>query len=100
MGTNRILFPQKNESPAKKDAAPNQGAASFFCSTKIPYLHGELWNFIMSQHWGQAEENIIFYNLLAKKHYFRLNRAETPFANVVLTEGKKTAPFTFEEVVA
>ena len=86
--------------PQRKAAAPNQGAAAFFYSTKLPYLHGELWNFIISQHWGQVEENIVFFNLLAEKHYFRLNRAETPFADVVLTEGQKRKPSIIQEVVA
>ena len=47
-----------------------------------------------------CKEKIIFYNLLAEKHYFRLNRAETPFANVVLTEGQKRKPSIIQEVAA
>lgn len=100
MGTNRILSPQKIASTAEKAAAPNQGAAAFFCSTGTLLLHGNLWYFIISQQWGRSEENITFYNLLAEKHYFRLNRAESPLANVVLTEGKKTALLTLWEVAA
>lgn len=81
-------------------AAPNQGAAAFFCSTGISLLYESLWYLPISQQWSQSRENITFYNLLAETHYFRLNRAETPFTNVVLTEGKKTAPFKFREVAA
>lgn len=100
MEANRILFPQKTVLSAKKAAAPNQGAAAFFCSTETLPLYGNLRKFTISQQQGQTKENITFYNLLAEKHYFRLNRAETPFANVVLTEGKETAPFKFREVAA
>ena len=100
METNRILFPHKTILSEKKAAAPKQGAAAFFCSTGMIPLYGILWDFTISQQWSQSRKNIIFYNLLAEKHYFRLNRAETPFTNVVLTEGKKTAPFKFREVAA
>ena len=100
MKPNRNLFPQKTVSPAKKAVAPNRGAAAFFCSTGILPLYGNFRKFAISQQPGQTEDSITFYNLLAETHYFRLNRAEPPFTNVVLTEGKKTAPFTFREVAA
>lgn len=81
-------------------AAPNQGAAAFFCSTVIPLLYESLWYSLVSQQMGQNGKTITFYNLLARKHYFRLNRAETPFANVVLTEGQKHRPSAIQEVAA
>ena len=98
MKPNRILFPRKTVSPAKKAAAPNRGAAAFFCSTGTLLLYGNLWEFTISQQGAKTGENITFYNFLAETHYFRLNRAETPFAKVVVTEGKETAPFKFREV--
>lgn len=100
MGINRILSPQKIASTVEKAAAPNQGAAAFFCSTGTLLLYGNLWYFIISQQWGRSEENITFYNLLAEKHYFRLNRAEPPFASVVLIEGQKRPRAALREVAA
>ena len=81
-------------------AAPNQGAAAFFCSTEIPLLNGFLWYFPISQQRNRRMETGVFNNLLPEKHYFRLNRAETPFANVVLTEGEKSEPTAIREVAA
>ena len=81
-------------------AAPNQGAAAFFCSTEIPLLNGFLWYFPISQQRSRRVKIDVFNNLLPEKHYFRLNRAETPFANVVLTEGEKSEPTAIREVAA
>ena len=81
-------------------AAPNQGAAAFFCSTEIPLLNGFLWYFPISQQRNRRVKTGVFNNLLPEKHYFRLNRAETPFANVVLTEGEKSEPTAIREVAA
>lgn len=81
-------------------AAPNQGAAAFFCSTEIPLLNGFLWYSPISQQRNRRVKTGVFNNLLPEKHYFRLNRAETPFANVVLTEGEKSEPTAIREVAA
>ena len=81
-------------------AAPNQGAAAFFCSTGILLLEESLRYFSISQQQAQRGKPIVFYNLLPEKHYFRLNRAETPFADVVLTEGQKRKPSIIQEVAA
>ena len=81
-------------------AAPNQGAAAFFCSTEIPLLNGFLWYFPISQQRNRRVKTGVFNNLLPEKHYFRLNRAETPFADVVLTEGQKRKPSIIQEVAA
>lgn len=81
-------------------AAPNQGAAAFFCSTGTPFLNGILWYFPISQQRSHRVKTDVFYNLLPEKHYFRLNRAETPFANVVLTEGEESEPTAIREVAA
>ena len=81
-------------------AAPNQGAAAFFCSTETPFLNGFLWYFPISQQRNRRVKTGVFNNLLPEKHYFRLNRAETPFANVVLTEGEKSEPTAIREVAA
>ena len=81
-------------------AAPNQGAAAFFCSTGILLLEESLRYFSISQQQTQRGKPIAFYNFLTGKHYFRLNRAETPFANVVLTEGEKSEPTAIREVAA
>ena len=81
-------------------AAPNQGAAAFFCSTEIPLLNGFLWYFPISQQRNRRVKTGVFNNLLPEKHYFRLNRAEAPFANVVLTEGEKSEPTAIREVAA
>ena len=80
--------------------APNQGAAAFFCSTGILLLEESLRYFSISQQQAQRGKPIVFYNFLTGKHYFRLNRAETPFANVVLTEGQKHRPSAIQEVAA
>ena len=80
--------------------APNQGAAAFFCSTGILLLEESLRYFSISQQQAQKGETIVFYNFLTGKHYFRLNRAETPFADVVLTEGQKRKPSIIQEVAA
>lgn len=80
--------------------APNQGAAAFFCSTGIPLIYESLWYSLISQQTGQTGKTITFYNLLARKHYFRLNRAETPLPNVVLIEGQKNKPAPIREVAA
>ena len=84
----------------KKAAAPDQGAAAFFCSTGILLLDKRLRYFPISQQQAQRREPIAFYNFLTRKHYFRLNRAETPFADVVLTEGQKRKPSIIQEVAA
>ena len=81
-------------------AAPNPGAAAFFCSTGTPFLNGFLWDSPISQQRSHRENPGVFYNLLPEKHYFRLNRAETPFADVVLTEGQKRKPSIIQEVAA
>lgn len=81
-------------------AAPNQGAAAFFCSTGILLLDKRLRYFPISQQQAQRREPIAFYNFLTRKHYFRLNRAEPPFADVVLTEGQKRKPSVIREVAA
>lgn len=81
-------------------AAPNQGAAAFFCSTWTPFLNGILWYFSISQQRSRREKPGVLYNLLPEKHYFRLNRAETPLPNVVLTEGQKNKPAPIREVAA
>lgn len=81
-------------------AAPNQGAAAFFGSTWMPFLNGILWYFPISQQRSRREKPGVLYNLLLEKHYFRLNRAEAPFANVVLTEGEKSEPTAIREVAA
>lgn len=83
-----------------KAAAPNQGAAASFYSTEISPLGGSLWYFPISQQQTQGGKTIAFYNLLPENHYFRLNRAEPPFANVVLTEGQKRKPSIIREVTA
>lgn len=80
--------------------APNQGAAAFFCSTGILLLEESLRYFSISRQQTQRGKPIVFYNFLTGKHYFRLNRAETPFANVVLTEGQKRKPSIIQEVAA
>ena len=80
--------------------APNQGAAAFFCSTGILLLEESLRYFSISQQQTQRGKPIAFYNFLTRKHYFRLNRAETPFADVVLTEGQKHRPSAIQEVAA
>ena len=80
--------------------APNQGAAAFFCSTGILLLEESLRYFSISQQQAQRGKPIVFYNLLPEKHYFRLNRAETPFADVVLIEGQKNKPAPIREVAA
>ena len=80
--------------------APNQGAAVFFCSTGTPFLWGSLRYYPVFQQQAQKEKFIVFHNLLTGKHYFRLNRAETPLANVVLTEGQKRKPSIIQEVAA
>ena len=79
-------------------AAPNQGAAAFFCSTETPFLNGFLWYSPISQQRSRGVKTGVFYNLLPEKHYFRLNRAETPFANVVLIEGQKSPLAALREV--
>lgn len=81
-------------------AAPNQGAAAFFCSTEIPLLNGFLWYSPISQQRNRRVKTGVFNNLLPEKHYFRLNRAEAPFAHVVLTEGQKRKPSVIQEVAA
>ena len=81
-------------------AAPSQGAAAFFCSTKKRPLPVEIQKSTISQRQTQGGERINFYNLLGKKHYFRLNRAEAPFANVVLIEGQKSPLAALREVAA
>ena len=80
--------------------APNQGAAVFFCSTGTPFLWGSLRYYPVFQQQVQKGKFIVFHNLLTGKHYFRLNRAETPFADVVLTEGQKRKPSIIQEVAA
>lgn len=80
--------------------APNQGAAAFFCSTGILLLEESLRYFSISQQQAQRGKPIVFYNLLPEKHYFRLNRAETPLPNVVLIEGQKNKPAPIREVAA
>lgn len=95
----RCITPQTGRKPIEA-AAPNQGAAAFFCSTGIPLLYESLWYSLISQQMGRKGEIITFYNLLARKHYFRLNRAETPLANVVLIEGQKHRPSAIRGVAA
>ena len=95
----RCITSQAGRKPIEA-AAPKQGAAAFFCSTGIPLIYESLWYSLISQQTGQTGKTITFYNLLARKHYFRLNRAETPLANVVLTEGQKCKPSAIREVAA
>ena len=79
-------------------AAPKHGAAAFFCSTGILLLEESLRYFSISQQQAQRGNPGVLYNLLPEKHYFRLNRAEPPFAHVVLTEGQKRRPSVIREV--
>ena len=95
----RCITSQPGRKPIET-AAPNQGAAVFFCSTGTPFLWGSLRYYPVFQQQAQKEKFIVFHNLLTGKHYFRLNRAETPFANVVLTEGQKRKPSIIQEVAA
>jgi len=95
----RCITSQAGRKPIEA-AAPNQGAAAFFCSTGILLLEESLRYFSISQQQAQRGKPIVFYNLLPEKHYFRLNRAETPFADVVLTEGQKRKPSIIQEVAA
>ena len=95
----RCITSQPGRKPIET-AAPNQGAAAFFCSTGILLLEESLRYFSISQQQAQRGKPIVFYNLLPEKHYFRLNRAETPFADVVLTEGQKRKPSIIQEVAA
>ena len=81
-------------------AAPNPGAAAFFCSTGTPFLNGFLWYSPIFQQRSHRENPDVLYNLLLEKHYFRLNRAEPPFTHVVLTEGQKRRPSVIREVAA
>lgn len=81
-------------------AAPNQGVAAIFCSTETPFLNGFLWYSPISQQRSRRVKTDVFNNLLPEKHYFRLNRAEPPFAHVVLTEGQKLKPSVIREVAA
>lgn len=80
--------------------APNQGAAACVGSTGILLLEESLRYFSISQQQAQRGKAIVLYNFLTGKHYFRLNRAETPFADVVLTEGQKRKPSIIQEVAA
>lgn len=95
----RCITSQAGQKPIEA-AAPNQGAAAFFYSTEILPLGTNLWCFPIFQQQAQGGKPIAFYNLLPEKHYFRLNRAETPFADVVLTEGQKRRPSIIQEVAA
>ncbi len=95
----RCITSQAGRKPIEA-AAPKQGAAAFFCSTGILLLEESLRYFSISQQQAQRGKPIVFYNLLPEKHYFRLNRAETPFADVVLTEGQKRKPSIIQEVAA
>ena len=95
----RCITSQAGRKPIEA-AAPKQGAAAFFCSTGIPLIYENLWYSLISQQTGQTGKTITFYNLLARKHYFRLNRAETPLPNVVLIEGQKHRPSIIREVAA
>lgn len=95
----RCITSQTGRKPIET-AAPNQGAAVFFCSTGTPFLWGRLRYYPVFQQQVQKGEFIVFHNLLTGKHYFRLNRAETPLANVVLTEGQKCKHSAIREVAA
>ena len=95
----RCITSQPGRKPIET-AAPNQGAAAFSYSTEILPLGKSLWYFPISRQWTQGGKPIAFYNLLVRKHYFRLNRAETPLANVVLIEGQKHRPSIIREVAA
>ena len=95
----RCITSQAGRKPIEA-AAPKQGAAAIFCSTGIPLIYENLWYSLISQQTGQTGKTITFYNLLARKHYFRLNRAETPLPNVVLIEGQKNKPAPIREVAA
>ena len=85
--------------PAKA-AAPSQGAAAFFCSTRKRLLPAEMRKRAISQRQGQCAESLGFYNLLGKTHYFRRKCAKHPIANVVLTEGQTKPPQAAWEVTA
>ena len=95
----RCITSQTGRKPTKA-AAPNQGAAAFSYSTERLPLGKSLWYFPISRQWTQGGKPIAFYNFLTGKHYFRLNRAETPFTDVVLTEGQKRKPSIIQEVAA
>lgn len=81
-------------------AAPSQGAAAFFCSTKKRLFPMEKQKSTVFKQQAQGAESIGFYNLLGRKHYFRLNRAEAPLASVVLIEGQKRPRAALREVAA
>lgn len=87
-------------SPIEMAAALNQGTAAIFYSTEKTLLSGVLWYSPIPQQRSRREKPGVLYNLLPEKHYFRLNRAEPPFAHVVLTEGQKRKPSVIREVAA
>lgn len=94
---NQHITSKITPAPAKV-AAPSQGAAAFFCSTKKRLLHREMRkSLILQQRRGNAE-TVGFDNLLRKTHYFRRNCAKHPIANVVLTEGQTGNPQMAREV--
>ncbi len=95
----QCIIPKKVQEPAKA-AAPSQGAAAFFCSTKKRLLPVKIRKSTVSKRQVPGAERIGFYNLLGRKHYFRLNRAEAPLANVVLIEGQKSPRAALREVAA
>lgn len=95
----QCITSKKVQEPAEA-AAPSQGAAAFFCSTKKRLLPVEIRKSTVFKRQAQGAERIGFYNLLGRKHYFRLNRAEAPLASVVLIEGQKRPRATLREVAA
>lgn len=100
MQPNRMMLPHRILPAAGKATTPVQGMVAFFCSTEIPLLYGSLQRFPISHQQAQKKKIIVLNNLLPEKHYFRLNRAEPPFAHVVLTEGQKRKPSVIREVAA
>ena len=89
-----------NRLEAEKGRCPGPRGSGLFCSTGILLLEESLRYFSISQQQTQRGKPIAFYNFLTGKHYFRLNRAETPFTDVVLTEGQKRKPSIIQEVAA
>lgn len=84
----RCITSQAGRKPIEA-AAPNQGAAAFFCSTEIPLLSKGLWHFPISQQRGRNGKALTFHNLLTKAHYFSVPLAKCPVALVIRTEEKK-----------
>lgn len=73
---------------------------AFLRSTETPLLLRDMRFSLFFQQHLKIVKRIVLYNLLRKKHYFHLDRAEPPLFNVVLIEGKNSAPcITREETV-